>query len=159
MTGHLKHCCFTVIFHVKMGQPFAILITVSDNCKMFVWLMPAPWTFIISFLTHKCLWWLSLIRMLMYGSGFSSKFDRCYFQLHFCWVAEFFIKVWKRTIAITCNIMCCRADALSMTTVDFMTKEDAVQYCERNGTYIFKVWNLILLMNYLSSVLVILKNN
>jgi len=21
-----------------------------------------------------------------------------------------------------------------MTTVDFMTKEDAVQYCERNGT-------------------------
>lgn len=25
------------------------------------------------------------------------------------------------------------ADALSMTTVDFMTMEDAVQYCERNG--------------------------
>lgn len=25
------------------------------------------------------------------------------------------------------------ADVLSMTTVDFMTKEDAVEYCERNG--------------------------
>ena len=27
-----------------------------------------------------------------------------------------------------------RADVLSMTTVDFMTKEDAIEYCERNGT-------------------------
>jgi len=42
--------------------------------------------------------------------------------------------------------MCCRADALSMTTVDFMTKEDAIQYCERNGILTFKVWNLILLI-------------
>jgi len=26
-----------------------------------------------------------------------------------------------------------------MTTVDFMTKEDAIQYCERNGILVFKV--------------------
>ena len=32
---------------------------------------------------------------------------------------------------------CCRADVLSMTTVDFMTKEDAIQYCERNGIFVF----------------------
>jgi len=35
-------------------------------------------------------------------------------------------------------MMCCRADVLSMTTVDFMTKEDAVEYCERNGIFIFE---------------------
>jgi len=34
------------------------------------------------------------------------------------------------------NMVCYRADVLSMTTVDFMSKADAIEYCERNGTFI-----------------------
>jgi len=37
-------------------------------------------------------------------------------------------------LKMLCKYACCRADVLSMTTVDFMSKEDAIQYCERNGS-------------------------
>lgn len=105
-----------------------------------------------------CAWHRLYPVLMTVGADESFSRDaRAEYSVHCCFVCSGFwrcISMWRKN---ACNV-CCRADVLSMTTVDFMTKEDAVQYCERNGTPIF-TWYLVLLINSFILILVISKDN